>query len=62
MSQMAETRSPTTADELLRLPHGEHRFELVRGEARAMGPAGWHHGVDPDNTGSAVDCLGAWRA
>lgn len=33
----------TTADALLHLPRGRHRFELVRGELRAMSPAGADH-------------------
>ena len=44
MAFMAETKLPTTADELLRLPR-EQRFELVRGEAWPVSPAGWHHGA-----------------
>lgn len=33
-----------TAEELLKLPRGEHRYELVRGELREMSPAGYEHG------------------
>jgi len=33
-----------TADELLRLPRGRARHELVRGELRTMPPGGWDHG------------------
>lgn len=36
--------SPVTADELLRLPSGRRRYELVRGALRSMSPAGWRHG------------------
>lgn len=40
--------SPTrtmTEDELMRLPRGEHRYELVEGELRTMAPANSDHGV-----------------
>jgi Uma2 family endonuclease len=33
-----------TADDLLRLPRGRARHELVRGELRTMPPGGWEHG------------------
>jgi Uma2 family endonuclease len=35
-----------TADELLRLPRGRQRYELVRGELRTMPPGGWEHGCE----------------
>lgn len=35
-----------TADELLRLPRGRDRHELVRGELRTMPPGGWDHGCE----------------
>jgi Uma2 family endonuclease len=35
---------PVTADELLRLPRGRERHELVHGELRTMSPAGHEHG------------------
>lgn len=35
-----------TADELLRLPRGRARHELVRGELRTMPPGGWDHGCE----------------
>ncbi|HWS55975.1 MAG TPA: Uma2 family endonuclease [Pyrinomonadaceae bacterium] len=34
-----------TADELLRMPRGRFRYELVEGELRAMSPAGSEHGA-----------------
>lgn len=33
-----------TAEELLRLPRGRARFELIRGELRVMEPGGYEHG------------------
>ncbi len=33
-----------TADELLTLPRGEFRYELVKGKLKKMSPAGHHHG------------------
>jgi Uma2 family endonuclease len=35
-----------TADELLRLPRGRARHELVRGELRTMPPTGFEHGEE----------------
>jgi Uma2 family endonuclease len=40
----AVVSEPMTADELLRLPHDGHRYELVEGELREMTPAGSRHG------------------
>ena len=34
----------TTAAELLKLPSGRHRYELIRGELKKMAPAGNEHG------------------
>ena len=34
----------TTADDLLALPRGEFRYELVKGELKKMSPAGQKHG------------------
>jgi Uma2 family endonuclease len=34
-----------TAEQLLRLPRGRQRLELVRGQLRAVSPAGWQHGM-----------------
>ena len=39
------TTTPTTADQLLRMPEDGYRYELVAGELRKMTPAGWEHGI-----------------
>ena len=39
------TQVQTTADELLRLPKGKNRYELIRGELKKVAPAGNEHGV-----------------
>jgi Uma2 family endonuclease len=36
--------TPMTADELLRLPHDGHRYELVEGELKVVTPASSRHG------------------
>jgi Uma2 family endonuclease len=41
---MAVDASTTTADELLLMPKGRWRYELVRGELRVMEPTGIEHG------------------
>ncbi|HEV2704580.1 MAG TPA: Uma2 family endonuclease [Pyrinomonadaceae bacterium] len=40
----ATTSQLMTADELLKLPRGRLRYELVNGELRQMSPAGHNHG------------------
>jgi len=46
MSAVAE---PITADELLKMPRGEVRRELIRGELSTMSPAGSEHRVVTTN-------------
>ncbi|HEX7175925.1 MAG TPA: Uma2 family endonuclease [Pyrinomonadaceae bacterium] len=41
---MSTTTQLTTAEELLKLPRGRFRYELVNGELRQMSPAGQNHG------------------
>ena len=38
-------KNGSTAEELLALPRGRSRHELLRGELRTMSPAGWLHGA-----------------
>jgi Uma2 family endonuclease len=40
----ATTEKLVTAEELLELPRGKFRYELIKGELRQMSPAGYHHG------------------
>ncbi|MGB9181189.1 MAG: Uma2 family endonuclease, partial [Pyrinomonadaceae bacterium] len=42
---MSATTQLMTAEELLLLPGGKHRYELVKGELKTMSPAGSEHGA-----------------
>ncbi|MFN7948910.1 MAG: Uma2 family endonuclease [Blastocatellia bacterium] len=42
---MNTTTQLMTADELLKLPRGRQRYELIRGELKTLSPAGSEHGV-----------------
>lgn len=44
MARMATESSVTTAEELIKLPSGQGRYELVDGVLRRMTPAGHTHG------------------
>ena len=45
MTQMSITQSLLTAEDLLAMPHGEGRYELVCGELLTMSPASFEHGL-----------------
>jgi Uma2 family endonuclease len=42
---MSTTTQIMTADELLKLPRGRFRYELIKGELRTMSPAGDEHSI-----------------
>ncbi|MBI4788080.1 MAG: Uma2 family endonuclease [Chloroflexi bacterium] len=46
-----------TADELLRLPRGRYRYELVKGELIQMTPAGARHGVVALKIGARLEAF-----
>ncbi|MEX1224518.1 MAG: Uma2 family endonuclease [Pirellulales bacterium] len=39
------TTTPFTAEQLLALPSGEQRYELIAGELLVMSPGNWDHGM-----------------
>ncbi len=39
------TTTPFTAEQLLALPSGEQRYELIEGELLVMSPGNWRHGI-----------------
>ncbi|HSZ69987.1 MAG TPA: Uma2 family endonuclease [Solirubrobacteraceae bacterium] len=51
---MAVDASLTTADELLRMPKGRWRYELLRGELRVMEPTGIEHGRVASTVGALL--------
>lgn len=42
---MSTTTQPVTAEELIKLPRGRFRYELIKGELLTMSPAGEEHGA-----------------
>jgi Uma2 family endonuclease len=48
---MSTTKTLMTADELLYMPRGSYRYELIKGELIRMAPAGSEHGVTIMNIG-----------
>ncbi|MCG8449958.1 MAG: Uma2 family endonuclease [Pirellulales bacterium] len=46
---MSTAEKITTAEELIQLPRGEFRYELVKGELRMMSPASSEHGAITQN-------------
>ncbi len=42
---MSVSTTPMTASQLLKLPSGEHRYELIAGELIVMSPGNWRHGA-----------------
>ena len=52
---MTVGQKPVTAEELLEIPNDGLRRELVRGEVRAMAPAGYQHGRIAQNIAASLD-------
>ncbi len=50
----ATTQTLMTADELLEMPHGDFRYELIAGELIKMSPTGGMHGIITMRLGGAV--------
>jgi Uma2 family endonuclease len=50
-----EPRTPVSPAELLRMPRGTMRREVVNGELREMNPAGAHHGRIAVRVGRLLD-------
>lgn len=44
LDPMSTTATLMTAEELIRLPRGQFRYELIDGELKQMSPAGHNHG------------------
>lgn len=54
---MSTAASLMTADELLRLPRGKFRYQLVKGELLTMSPAGSAHGAITQRLSTLLDQL-----
>ena len=51
---MSTAAHAMTAEELIKLPRGQHRYELVKGELLTMSPAGEEHGLVSANVLGAL--------
>jgi Uma2 family endonuclease len=51
----ATTTKPMTAEELLKLPRGRFRYELIKGELKKMAPAGFEHGTIAMDVGTSLN-------
>ena len=52
---MSTITRPMTADELLKLPRGKFRYELIKGELLTTSPAGQEHGAVIMNLAAPLD-------